>query len=495
MIKNSLYNIKEICNINHVFIFNFISEKQMNIKKFGILGCFWLLALFIAWCGQKTPNLSFEETLNVWKNETSSMEKIVDFLNDSGTQLKNNLWISANFTVGDTEKWEIKIESDSSNDNSTKDSQANAVVAFNMDNWQGDKISGSLDLDTIFKDYQIFLKLNSFDLQLPQTDDMSIFAMINAMATSLKEKWITYDNPELMQMLKDSTTSNTDLLKEMNLWDEDLKTLFKDEESTTYNWKPAWKVSLNEETLRNIILAAYDHEQQESLKLYAENEEIISDLQESRAEFEQNLNNIKLDNQEVYLVINSWKDVDLVVANLDIVSWESVANVKEVTDWKTTTYEITMDAASETNPDEKEQIKVTLVLKKWKINYDFSLDIDKITKSETEKLYAMEWTLSLSLTEKALAFNADVKLSNDTLSANVKAKYSSEKTSGITFEKPENAEDLWWLVESLLGVGMQEDLGDFWEEYDYDVEWEYVAEEISTEEPEETAEEAVVEAE
>jgi hypothetical protein len=154
-----------------------------------------------------------------------------------------------------------------------------------------------------------------------------------------------------MQMLKDSTTSNTDLLKEMNLWDEDLKTLFKDEESTTYNWKPAWKVSLNEETLRNIILAAYDHEQQESLKLYAENEEIISDLQESRAEFEQNLNNIKLDNQEVYLVINSWKDVDLVVANLDIVSWESVANVKEVTDWKTTTYEITMDAASETNPD------------------------------------------------------------------------------------------------------------------------------------------------
>ena len=205
--------------------------------------------------------------------------------------------------------------------------------------------------------------------------------------------------------------------------------------------------------------------------------------------------NIKLDNQEVYLVINSWKDVDLVVANLDIVSWESVANVKEVTDWKTTTYEITMDAASETNPDEKEQIKVTLVLKKWKINYDFSLDIDKITKSETEKLYAMEWTLSLSLTEKALAFNADVKLSNDTLSANVKAKYSSEKTSGITFEKPENAEDLWWLVESLLGVGMQEDLGDFWEEYDYDVEWEYVAEEISTEEPEETAEEAVVEAE
>jgi hypothetical protein len=62
---------------------------------------------------------------------------------------------------------------------------------------------------------------------------------------------------------------------------------------------------LNEETLRNIILAAYDHEQQESLKLYAENEEIISDLQESRAEFEQNLNNIKLDNQEVYLVINS----------------------------------------------------------------------------------------------------------------------------------------------------------------------------------------------
>jgi hypothetical protein len=46
---------------------------------------------------------------------------------------------------------------------------------------------------------------------------MSIFAMINAMATSLKEKWITYDNPELMQMLKDSTTSNTDLLKEMNL--------------------------------------------------------------------------------------------------------------------------------------------------------------------------------------------------------------------------------------------------------------------------------------
>ena len=324
---------------------------------------------------------------------------------------------------------------------------------------------------------------------------MSIFAMINAMATSLKEKWITYDNPELMQMLKDSTTSNTDLLKEMNLWDEDLKTLFKDEESTTYNWKPAWKVSLNEETLRNIILAAYDHEQQESLKLYAENEEIISDLQESRAEFEQNLNNIKLDNQEVYLVINSWKDVDLVVANLDIVSWESVANVKEVTDWKTTTYEITMDAASETNPDEKEQIKVTLVLKKWKISYDFSLDIDKITKSETEKLYAMEWTLSLSLTEKALAFNADVKLSNDTLSANVKAKYSSEKTSGITFEKPENAEDLWWLVESLLGVGMQEDLGDFWEEYDYDVEWEYVAEERSTEEPEETVEEAVVEAE
>jgi hypothetical protein len=54
---------------------------------------------------------------------------------------------------------------------------------------------------------------------------------------------------------------------------------------------------------------------------------------------------------------------------------------------------------------------------------------------------------------------------------------------------------LWWLIESLLGVGMQEDLGDFWEEYDYDVEWESVAEEISTEEPEETAEEAVVEAE
>ena len=239
----------------------------MNIKKFGILGCFWLMAFFIAWCGQKTPNLSFEETLNVWKNETSSMEKIMDFLNDSETQLKNNLWINANFTVGDTEKWEIKIESDSSNDNSTKDSQANATISFNMDNWQGNKISWSLDLDTILKDYQIFLKLNTFDLQLPQTDDMSIFAMVNAMATSLKEKWITYDNPELMQMLKDSTTSNADLLKEMNLWDEDLKTLFKDEESTTYDWKHAWKVSLNEETLRNIILAAYDHEQQESLKL------------------------------------------------------------------------------------------------------------------------------------------------------------------------------------------------------------------------------------
>jgi hypothetical protein len=48
----------------------------------------------------------------------------------------------------------------------------------------------------------------------------------------------------------------------------------------------------------------------------------------------------------------------------------------------------------------------------------------------------------LSLTEKALAFNADVKLSSDSLNANIKAKYSSEKTSGITFEKPENAEDL-----------------------------------------------------
>ena len=123
----------------------------MNIKKFGILGCFWLMAFFIAWCGQKTPNLSFEETLNVWKNETSSMEKIMDFLNDSETQLKNNLWINANFTVGDTEKWEIKIESDSSNDNSTKDSQANATISFNMDNWQGNKISWSLDLDTILK--------------------------------------------------------------------------------------------------------------------------------------------------------------------------------------------------------------------------------------------------------------------------------------------------------------------------------------------------------
>ena len=154
-----------------------------------------------------------------------------------------------------------------------------------------------------------------------------------------------------------------------------------------------------------------------------------------------------------------------------------------------------MDTISETNPNEKEQIRVTLVLKKWKISYDFSLDIDKITKSETEKLYAMEWTLSLSLTEKALAFNADVKLSSDSLNANIKAKYSSEKTSGITFIKPENAEDLWWLIESLLGVWMQDDLGDFWEEYDYDTEWEYVAEEISTEEPEETAEEAVVEAE
>ena len=448
-----------------IFSFYYLS-KIMKLKIFWLLSAVTLAGLMLTWCKTNAPELSFEETLKVYSEQTSMLKDVLNFMNDTWSQIENKLNVETRYDAWDSIKWTLSLKTDIVNDNESKDTEAKISLGLTTDAdiQEGFFVkSAKVDLNTLVKDYKLYFKLLDFSVDSNQPEYIT---MISEIVNGFKDKWLTIDAEEYSNLLKMSSEKNFDMFAYLETKDYNDK-IFSEKELTKYDWYPAWKVSFNEKEIKNLTKEIYEKEKKETESLYTWDEAEQQKLADE--EFNKMLDDLKIEKSEGYFVVRSADKVDFVLKNLDIITaWEKINitdSINKKSFWKDS------ESIKITISDVDTWSSVVLVnvdLLPGLTSYGIKVDVKAENGEEVQELFNIEWDISASLSEKALKLNPNFKLTSESISADVKVDFESIKITDYKFDTPKDAQDINEIIGSLL----------WWDEYDdedyiYDYDEEY----------------------
>ena len=443
----------------------------MKFKSFWLFSSLALLAIMLTWCKTNAPELSFEETLKVYSEQTSTAKEILKFMNDTWSQIENKLDVETKYDAWDSIKGTLVLKTDIVNDNKSKDTEWKISLGLTTDTNVEDGFfvkSASFDLNTLVKDFKLYFKLLDFSIESNQQEYV---AMITEIVNWFKDKWLTMNTEEYSNLLRMSSENSFDMYSYLEKKDNDK--IFAEKELTKFDWYPAWKVSFNEEEIN-------EQEKKESAKAlsWEESQQNMND-----EEIDKLFDDLKIENSEAYFVIRSSDKVDFILKNIDILTaWEKINitdTINKKTIWKDgETIKITISDIETESSD----VIISIDLNPSLTSYWVNVKVEARNWELVQELFNLEWDISASLSEKNLKLDPNFKITSDSLNAEMKAKFESIKIIDYKFETPENAQDVEELIGSLLWWEEHVDNQDYVYNYDEEIENEEESTEEDTEE-------------
>ena len=438
----------------------------MKFKSFWLFSSLALLAIMLTWCKTNAPELSFEETLKVYSEQTSTAKEILKFMNDTWSQIENKLDVETKYDAWDSIKGTLVLKTDIVNDNKSKDTEWKISLGLTTDTNVEDGFfvkSASFDLNTLVKDFKLYFKLLDFSIESNQKEYV---AMITEIVNWFKDKWLTMNTEEYSNLLRMSSENSFDMYSYLEKKDNDK--IFAEKELTKFDWYPAWKVSFNEEEIKNLVKEINEQEKKESAKAlsWEESQQNMNDK-----EIDELFDDLKIENSEAYFVIRSSDKVDFILKNIDILTaWEKINitdTINKKTIWKDgETIKITISDIETESSD----VIISIDLNPSLTSYWVKVKVEARNWELVQELFNLEWDISASLSEKNLKLDPNFKITSDSLNAEMKAKFESIKINDYKFETPENAQDVEELIGSLLWWEEHVDNQDYVYNYDEEIE-------------------------
>ncbi len=379
----------------------------MNLKKRGLLSLFIVTTLVFAACDKKAPELSFEETLKVYSQNNLAVKEFISFLNDTGHQVKSDFDLNVALDTQDQMKGNFALKSSSVNDNATRDAESTINLSADLEN-KGEgtpsKIKGNLNLSVLIKSFQPFFRINTFTLE---TEPKEIAGMAMGFSEMFKEKWLTLNNPEFIELLKLSAKNDLSFWQDEKLYEANAA-YYTGATLTTYEGNPAWKVDFNMEEIRKVALEFYDASQAQNTALLT-GEEVLAQQEQLRAEVVKALEELHFENVEAYFVIHSAKKVDFLLKNADVVTSNTQMHIAQSLEGEVVTTTVTIKEG------EKELSRIIFVLDpQGKGKYAFTLKVIQIEEDASEKeLFSLSGKLQASLSEKKVSLIPYIEVVSD----------------------------------------------------------------------------------
>lgn len=420
----------------------------MQLKKVGVLSFVSVVAMTLAWCG-KAPNLSFEETLQVYNKQNAIVKDVLQFMGDQEKLIESNLKAQVDVQT-DGGKGKVMLDVSWVSDNKTGDSDSEIGLTFTMeqkDPQTGDlaKLDAKVNLNTLLKDYQLYFKLNEFALE---TNPKEAAGMPLAMVEMFKNKWLTLDLPHVKEMLRASANRNSGIWQNEKLYAVN-PSYYTGVVSTTYEWNPAWKVDFNLEEIKKVVLDFYALNETGEVASTG-NEVLLAQQQQMKDSLDQIFSSIKFENTEAYFVIRSADKVDFVVVNSDFSMGDLKMKLSQHVKGKVTTAKAIIPSA-----DGSGQVEVTLVAERagiWSVKLD--LVAEKTGKDiQKEQLFKLSWKISATLSQNRFSLQPQFKLTIDKVGVDVDGDFVAKKIANHTFTTPTDAQNLQEIWSALMGGG------------------------------------------
>ena len=421
---------------------------KMQLKKVGVLSFVAVVAITLAWCG-KAPNLSFEETLQVYNKQNAIVKDVLQFMGDQEKLIESNLKAQVDVQT-DGGKGKVMLDVKSVSDNKTKDSESDIGLNLTMeqkDAQTGDlqKLDAKVNLNTLLKDYQLYFKLNEFALEM---NPKEAAGMPLAMVEMFKNKWLTLDLPHVKEMLRTSAETNANIWQNEKLYAVN-PSYYTGVVSTTYEWNPAWKVDFNLEEIKKVVLDFYALNETGEVASTG-NEVLLAQQQQMKDSLDQIFSSIKFENTEAYFVIRSADKVDFVVVNSDFSMGDLKMKLSQHVKGKVTTAKAIIPSA-----DGSGQVEVTLVAERagiWSVKLD--LVAEKTGKDiQKEQLFKLSWKISATLSQNRFSLQPQFKLTIDKVGVDVEGDFVAKKVANHTFAAPTDAQNLQEIWSALMGGG------------------------------------------
>ena len=430
----------------------------MKLKNFWLLSIATLGIILLSWCKSSAPELSFEETLKVYWEQTSPITEFISFMNDKESQIKTVFDAETKYSSENAVSWKLALKTNIVSDNKTKDTKAEISLELDTDNdissEDGFVIkSAKMDLDTMIKDYNIYFKL--VDLSVEANQKEYVWTMM-ALIDGFKNVRYTINNPEISELLKASTNDSFNV-SEFLKSQENQEKFYKNTELTTYDWDPVWKVDFNMEEIKTLAKEIYELELQETALLYQDDEEMLAEQEKAKQEFNEMIDQLSIENTKAYYVIRSAEKVDFILENADVEIAGFKINVSEKINKKyfwedslTFVALLSQDAVvNDVNVDDV-KIKVTIDLEPKMLSYGINAKVESIINEEIEDLFVVKWNIWASISENKVLLTPAFVFVSPSMSADVDMKLTSERIADYVFETPEGASDilevLWWLL-------------------------------------------------
>ncbi len=307
----------------------------------------------------------------------------------------------------DQMKGNFALNSSSVNDNATRDAESTIDLSADLEN-KGEgtpsKIKGNLNLRVLIKAFQPFFKLDTFTLE---TEPKEIAGMAMGFSEMFKEKWLTLNNPEFIELLKLSAKNDLSFWQDEKLYEANAA-YYTGATLTTYEGNPAWKVDFNMEEIRKVALEFYDASQAQNTALLT-GEEVLAQQEEARAEVVKALEELHFENVEAYFVIHSAKKVDFLLKNADVVTSNTQMHIAQSLEGEVVTTTVTIKEG------EKELSRIIFVLDpQGKGKYAFTLKVIQIEEAASEKeLFSLSGKLQASLSEKKVSLIPYIEVVSD----------------------------------------------------------------------------------
>ena len=431
----------------------------MKIKQWLYLAGAGLLTLVAAACGNKAPELSFEETLAVYNKQNESISNLVSLMtSDELSQTSTKGTISLNVA----KQGEGKIVVDSESFTNPKTKEAEASLELNADANISDesagiagKIAAKLGLNVLIQDAKLYLKLSNLDITADEKNQQSI-AMVKGMIEWFKGKWIKVDNQEFATLLETSRKSGAQKFDPKEFLTNDL---YKNPTSTKYEGQPAWKVELDQEVLKQQIKKVMEFSVKNAAASLTgkEAQEFKLHEQELNAQLEKTLADLKIENTDTYFVIYGDDNVKWIAKNVDINLQGVKLNVQQSATADTSKGKITVTPATQT--EKAETIVIDYTVKKVnKTNYDFTVLISDGTANS--KGVKIEGSLALALSEKGFSIKPDFSVTYQDVTAKVQGEYKVNLIDAHTFTAPTETIDAASILGGLV-PGLESSDADF----------------------------------
>ena len=465
-------------------------------KSIFTLGLLAASILCLSACGNKKDfNMSFEEAL-----ELASHSSIQDVITnaDNAEQSVSIAWIYND----DDLNVDAKLTSKSKQNLKDIQSESNISVDLKIQQKGEEEKNNNLDvkwdLDIKFVPAAIYLSLNSLDVKWDESTES-----VAEFVSWYLNQWFSIPLNETIDLNSLNMKDKFDLsskIKEVinNEWFQVYSGKFTD-----YNWYNARKISIDDEKLIKILKDSYnsldeaanntkteavstDERTEDSEDDSEENtenntEENVEDnietvLNDELGDINSELDNIKIENFEWYLVIIGKDKVAIAIDNMDITDNGETTNLN----WLLSDKEVLLSVFSEW-----EEVITLSAIKKGS-HFNTSLNLSG--------LCYREWTITPNISSSKIDIDFDLTLTvtateKDTI-VPLKGNWSYASISEFKVEIPSESTDLTQMLWGLLGwwlYGWWDDYyyDDYYDDYELDAE-DFYNEELTTNTEEET---------